>query len=316
MKKLCAFYIFLLLLSLCGCEENTENSQTRFMLDTVATLKADCSDEVINGAFELCEKYEKLLSRTVQGSDVWRLNNTDGFSEVSFETKEIIERAIYYSEISGGKFDISVYAVSSIWDFNNQIVPDRNEIAEALQNIDYESIETNGNSINLNGRQIDLGSIAKGYIADRVKEYFLENGVEKGIIDLGGNIVAFGNSYKIGIQRPFHSDVIATLHLENASAVTSGIYQRYIEKDGRILHHIIDPATGYGIENELASVTVIGKSSFDCDALSTVCMLLGSERGKKLIESIPETEAVFIDREEKLTITSGLSKKGLNIYLK
>ncbi len=315
MKKFTAVYLIFLLLSLCGCEENT-NSQTRFVLDTVATLTADCSDKVLNEAFLLCENYEKLLSRTKETSEIYKLNNSTGFIEVSKETAKIIERAVYYSKISDGKFDITVYPISSLWDFKNQIIPDRNEIAEALQNVDYESIEINGNSINLNGKKIDLGGIAKGYIADEIKAFLLENGTEKALINLGGNIVAFGKDYKIGIQRPFSDDTIATLHISDASVVTSGIYQRYIEADEKIYHHIIDPDTGYGVENELAGVTVIGKSSLDCDALSTVCMLLGTEKGKKLIEGIQNTEAVFIDKDENITLTNGLSKKGENIYLK
>lgn len=315
MKKFTAVYLIFLLLSLCGCEENT-NSQTRFVLDTVATLTADCSDKVLNEAFLLCENYEKLLSRTKETSEVYKLNNSTGFIEVSKETAKIIERAVYYSKISDGKFDITVYPISNLWDFKNQIIPDRNEIAEALQNVDYESIEINGNSINLNGKKIDLGGIAKGYIADEIKAFLLENGTEKALINLGGNIIAFGKDYKIGIQRPFSDDTIATLHISDASVVTSGIYQRYIEADEKIYHHIIDPDTGYGVENELAGVTVIGKSSLDCDALSTVCMLLGTEKGKKLIEGIQNTEAVFIDKDENITLTNGLSKKGENIYLK
>jgi len=316
MKKITAFYLALLLFSLCGCEENNKNSQTRFLLDTVVTLTADCNDEILSGAFELCENYEKMLSRTIKESDVQKLNSSEGFITVSEETAEIIEKALYYSELSNGKFDITVYSVSSLWDFNNQIVPDRSEIAEALQNIDYQSIEIEENCVNLNGRQIDLGGIAKGYIADRLKDYFTGNGTDSGIINLGGNIVVFGNDYKIGIQKPFSNDISATLHLKNCSAVTSGIYQRYIKSGDKIYHHIIDPDTGYGVENELAGVTIIGESSFDCDALSTVCMLLGTENGKKLIENTDGFEAVFIDRKGKITITDGLFKKDKDIYLK
>ncbi len=315
MKKITAFYLVFLLLGLCGCEGNT-NSQTRFVLDTVATLTADCSDEVLSEAFLLCENFEKQLSRTKENSDVYKLNNSNGFIEVSEETVKIIERAVYYSKLSNGKFDITVYPVSSLWDFKNQIIPDRKEIAEALKNVDYESIEIIENSINLNGKKIDLGGIAKGYIADEIKSFLVNKGAEKALINLGGNIVAFGDDYKIGIQRPFGNDTVATIHISDASVVTSGIYQRYIEKDEKIFHHIIDPDKGYGVQNELSSVTVIGKSSLDCDALSTACMLLGTEKAKALIEKTPETEAIFIDRDESLTLTSGLSKKGSNIYLK
>ena len=313
MKKLTYLYVMLLLISLCGCEKNTE--QTRFVLDTVAKITADCDEETLSGAFSLCEEYENLLSRTVNSSDVYRLNSASDFVEVSDSTAEIIDRALFYSELSGGKFDITVCSVSELWDFKNQIIPNRNEIAEALKNVDYESIETGKNKVNLNGKKIDLGAIAKGYIADRIKEYLIENGTEKAIINLGGNIVAFGEEYKIGIQKPFSGDNAAILCIENMSVVTSGIYQRYIEENGKIYHHIIDPTTGYGVENELASVTVIGKSSLECDALSTVCMLLGTEKGMEIIENTPATEAVFISREGSITLTEGIIQKKGMLYL-
>lgn len=316
MKNKASVCLLILLFSLCGCDRNNEISETRFMLDTVATLTADCSKETLNGAFSVCSDYEKLLSRTVENSDVYILNQSEGFTEVSEETVKIIDRSIYFSKVSYGKFDITVCPVSQLWDFKNQVIPSKDEISEALQNVDYESIEIKGNSVNLNGKKIDLGSIAKGYIADGLKNYFLENGVTEGIINLGGNVVVFGKEYNVGIKRPFSGDIIAVLKLEDKSAVTSGIYERYIENGGKIYHHIIDTDTGYGVENELASVTVIGNSSFDCDALSTVCMLLGTEKGLEIIESFPDTEAVFLSRDEKITLSSGLIQKNNSIYLK
>lgn len=315
MKRFLLFCLFPLIISLCGCE-NTENTETRFVLDTVATITANCDSKTISGAFSICEDYEKLLSRTVKGSDVYTLNNTNGFSEVSSETIEIINRSLYYSKITDGKFDITVYPVSSIWDFKNQIIPSKDEIAEALKNVDYESIEINGNSVNLNGKKIDLGSIAKGYIADKVAEYLKSNGATKGIVNLGGNVVNFGKKYNVGIMRPFSNDVIAVIESEDKTCVTSGIYQRYIKDGENIYHHIIDTKTGYGIQNELASVTVIGNNSLDCDALSTVCMLLGTDEGLKLIENTPDTEAVFIDKNDKITLSKGLMLKNNTIYFK
>lgn len=310
MRKLSVFCMILMLTALCGCEENTE--QTRFLLDTVANIKADCDSETLSGAFSLCEELEKTLSRTKENSDVWKLNNSDGFTEVSEDTKKIIEKSIYYSGLSGGKFDVTVYAVSSLWDFKNQVIPSRDEIAEALKNIDYESIEIRETKVNTNGKQIDLGGIAKGYIADRVKEYLASKDVKKGLINLGGDVVCFGDTYKIAIEMPFKGTSAAILKIKDKAVVTSGIYQRYIEKDGKYYHHIIDPETGYGAETDLASVTVIGESAFDCDALATVCMLVGLEKGKDLIESTG-AEAVFIDRKGEITYTSGIFKK--NGYL-
>lgn len=316
MKKKISVYIILLLLSLCGCNRNTEISDTRFVLDTVATLTADCDEKILDGAFSVCSDYEKMLSRTVKDSDVYKLNQSLGFTKVSNETLEIIKRSLYYSSLSGGKFDITIYPVSSLWDFKNQIVPSKDEVAEALKNVDYESIEIKENSVNLGSKKIDLGGIAKGYIADKVKSYLMENGAENGIVNLGGNVVVFGKDYRIGIKKPFSEDVIAVLKLKDKSAVTSGIYERYIKKDGEFYHHIIDTATGYPVQNELASVTVVGNSSLDCDALSTVCMLEGTKKGLEIIEKTPETEAVFISKDLEITLSSGLAIKNNNIYFK
>lgn len=316
MKKLTSVYLLLLAFCLCGCQSNSMSSDTQFILDTVATITANSDSDVINGAFELCQNYEKKLSRTKKESEVYKLNSFGGFKETDEETLKIIERSVYYGELSSGKFDITVLPVSSLWDFNNQIIPSKSEIAEALQNVDYEAIEIVGNKVNLNGKQIDLGGIAKGYIADRVKDYLTENGATKGIINLGGNVIVFGKEYEVGIQKPFSDGISATLKLKNKSVVTSGIYQRYIKDGDALYHHIIDPDTGYGIENELASVTVIGDCSMDCDALSTVCMLVGTENAKKIIENTPDTEAVFIDRDGNLKLTDGLFLKDGCVYLK
>ena len=316
MKKTVTLSTLLVLMLLCGCDaEKPENSETRFLMDTVVTLTAECDGETIDGAFALCENLESILSRTVKDSDVYRLNRTDGFVKVSSHTLKNVERALYYAELSGGRFDITVCPVSELWDFKNQIVPDRDEIAEALKNVDYHSVEIKDDEISAGGKQIDLGGIAKGYITDELINYFKENGAKNAIISLGGNIGLIGK-HTVGIKKPFDGSVILTAELEDMCVSTSGIYERYIEKDGKIYHHIIDPETGYGVENELASATVIAEKSIDCDALSTVCMLLGEEKAAELIDSIPGTEAVFIDRDEKITMTSGLYREAEKIYFK
>ncbi|MBR7133912.1 MAG: FAD:protein FMN transferase [Clostridia bacterium] len=316
MKKVDIAYILMLLFILCGCEADNGQSETRFVMDTVVTLTADCDSETLNGAFELCEGYDKLLSRTDTDSEVYRLNNSEGFVSVSEDTVKIIERSLYFSELSGGKFDITVCPVSELWDFNNQVIPSKDEIAEALKNIDYEDIEIKDSTVNLNGKKIDLGGIAKGYVADEIASFFKEKGVKKGIVNLGGNVAVFGEEYNVGIKRPFGDDVIAVIRLRDKSAVTAGIYERYIKSGDKIYHHIIDPETGYGVENELASVTVIGDSSLECDALSTVCMLLGKEKATEIIENQTDTQAVFIDRSGNITLTAGLYMKKNTIYLK
>ena len=306
----------LVLLLLCGCNSGeTENSETRFLLDTVCTLTADCEGEVIDGAFSLCEELERTLSKTLRDSDVYKLNNTEGFVSVSEDTLKTVERALYYSELSGGKFDITIAPVSALWDFKNQVVPSKDEISEALQNVDYHSVEIKNGEISLGTKQIDLGGIAKGYIADKAAEYLKEKGAKRALVNFGGNICTVGQ-YNIGIKKPFDGSVIATVAIKDKCAVTSGIYERYIKSNGKIYHHILDPKTGYGVENELASVTVIGEKALDCDALSTVCMLSGTEKGLEIINNTADTEAVFIDRDKNITLSLGLYRENDKIHFK
>lgn len=311
MKKIISLNLSLVLFILCGCTSNQENKNTRFLLDTVVTLTAKCSSKTLNGAFDVCSDYEKKLSCTEKASEVYLLNNSDEFCSVSDDTLKILQKSLYYAALSDGKFDITVYSVSSLWDFNSEIIPSRDEIAEALKNVDYQSIEISGNSVCLHGRQIDLGGIAKGYIADRLLEYFKQNGVSECIINLGGNITFSGDRYyTVGIKKPFsQNELSAKIKLRNKSAVTSGVYERYIEKDGVIYHHILDPKTGYACDTDLYSATIICDSAFDADALSTVCILTGLEKAEKIIESTEGTEAIFIDNRQNIHYTSGLLLK-------
>lgn len=312
----------LVLVSFCACSKDAENSETRFLLDTVVTLSAQCSDNVLSSAFGECERYEKLLSTNIDSSDVYKLNSStdnDSLVKISKDTKEILERSVYYSEKTGGKFDITVYPVSSLWNFKNETVPERDEIAQALRRVGYDSIDIEDGGAKLNGAMVDLGGIAKGYIADRLLDFFKAKSVKSGIINLGGNVLVFGDKeYRVGIKKPFseENECIAFLNLKNKSAVTSGIYERCFYKDGKLYHHIIDPETGYPAESDLVSATVISDSSFDADALSTCSVLLGGIKAKELIENTKNTEAVFIDKSGNISYTSGLKKEKNDFYIK
>ena len=308
MKKSLTLGTILVLTLLCSCA-TVQNTATEIYFDTAVTLTADCSDEVLAGAFLLCEKYEKSLSRTRSDSEISLLSGSK--RTVSDDTLEVINKGLYYSELSGGKFDITTAALSNIWDFENGVIPSRDEISEALKNVDYDSIKIFGNTIDTNGKNIDLGGIAKGYISDKLLAYFNENQVKSGIINLGGNITVFGDRYyKIGIKKPFsENEICGTLRLSNKSVSTSGIYERFFESGGVLYHHILDTKTGYPVDTDLLSASVIGETSADCDALSTVCMLYGLKKANELIENTEDFEAVFIDKNYKITVTSGLKIK-------
>lgn len=318
MKKITSLSMAIICLLLIGCNEKPKNlKSSRFMLDTIVTLDINCDQKTLEEAFLLCEKYENLLSKTRKNSDVYKLNNADDYITVSKDTIKIIKRSVYFSGISGGLFDITICPVTNLWDFEGTTLPDRKEIEEAIKNVNYERIKTDGEKVFLDGTEIDLGGIAKGYIADKLLSFFKEKNVTDGIINLGGNVIVFGNKEKsVGIAKPFsENEIVAKVKLKNKSIVTSGTYERFIDIGGKIYHHILDPKTGYSCETDLNSATVIGDTSLDLDALSTICILLGKEKATKLIEQTENTEAVFIDKQGKLTYTKGLKYKDNTFYL-
>ena len=318
MKKITSLSMAIICLLLIGCNEKPKNlKSSRFMLDTIVTLDINCDQKTLEEAFLLCEKYENLLSKTRKNSDVYKLNNADDYITVSKDTIKIIKRSVYFSGLSGGLFDITICPVTNLWDFEGTTLPDRKEIEEAIKNVNYERIKTDGEKVFLDGTEIDLGGIAKGYIADKLLSFFKEKNVTDGIINLGGNVIVFGDKEKsVGIAKPFsENEIVAKVKLKNKSIVTSGTYERFIDIDGKIYHHILDPKTGYSCETDLNSATVIGDTSLDLDALSTICILLGKEKATKLIEQTENTEAVFIDKQGKLTYTKGLKYKDNTFYL-
>ena len=183
-------------------------------------------------------------------------------------------------------------------------MPEDAAIKEALSHVSYDTIRFGAgtssetalpvyNTVTLNDPQaaIDLGFIAKGYIADKLKEYLLSRGVESACISLGGNVITIGEKpdgspFRIGIQEPFSADgtSIGTIDIQDLSVVTSGIYERCFYEDDILYHHILDTATGYPVENELASVTIICDSSTKADALSTSCLCMGLENGRQYLD--------------------------------
>ncbi len=306
-------------LLVCGCAkvEPKKESVVGFYLDTVITLTAYVEDaSVLRDALEECGRYEALLSRTVEGSDVWRINHAGGKPvRVSAQTLEILEAARQVSQLSGGAFDITIAPASTLWDFTSgaKTLPDADALKAAAAQVDYRRVTVDGDAVTLpEGMMIDLGGIAKGYIADAVKQYLMDRGVTSAILSFGGNIVAIGKKpdgspWKVGIQdidRPT-GEYMAVAQNFGGSTVTSGIYERGFELDGVYYHHILDARTGWPVENALASVTIFSESSMWGDALATAAFALGPEDGMKLIDSIDGVEAAFIARDRTITTSRG-----------
>ena len=311
-------------ISISGCKEAiTPITKTGFYFDTVLqiTLYDDQNETLINDCFQMAEDFEQLISKTVEGSDIYNLNHASGVPvTVSDETISLLEAGLYYCELSEGSFDITIGSLAELWDVKNNpgIIPSENDIATALSCVGYGNISINGNEVMLTNpdTQLDLGAIAKGYIADRMKEYLNENGITEGIINVGGNILVLGpkadcSPYTIGIQRPFSTEgeAMYSVEITDGTVVSSGVYERYFEKDGMVYHHILDPITGYPYQNGILSVTIFCPESVDGDGLSTTCFSLGMEKGMALIESIPDAEAIFITEDYELVTSSGMGSK-------
>lgn len=306
-----------------GCSKK-EVSQTAFLLDTVSTITIydysgdQSADDIINECFSLCTEYEKKLSRTINTSEISAINSAKGDKvQVSDQTAELIKKAIKYSELSNGKFDITVAPVTSLWDFKSEspAPPSDSNIKEALYHVNYKNISVEGNTVQLldENAAIDLGGIAKGYIGDKAKEFLIEKGVKKALINLGGNILVIcpeNDSLIIGIQDPNAQEgtLSGAISTNGNSLVTSGIYQRCFEYNGKLYHHILDTSTGYPVDNNLGSVTIIGPESADCDALSTTVFCLGAEEGLKLINSLDGYEAVLITKDNETLFSDGINK--------
>jgi FAD:protein FMN transferase len=323
----------LVLLSFFGCSKSASEgskdgeadyiTKTSFALNTVCTIHLyDSKDQtILEEAFQLVNKYEKIYSMHAEDSELYQLNHgllphTDRTYTVSNELADILKYGLKYSKLSKGAFDITIGPVSSQWDFISEqpIVPKQENLKKGLANVGYQYIRQNENEITFlkDGVQIDLGAVAKGYIADRVKELLLTKGIKSAIINLGGNVLCIGNKmtgipFKVGVQKPFadRNETVAVMEISDRSVVSSGVYERFFQIDDKLYHHILNPKTGFPYDNDLISVTIISKSSVDGDCLSTSCFSLGLEKGLKLIENTPDTYAVFITKDYTIHYSKG-----------
>lgn len=320
MKRIYRYILLCIItLLLCGCSMTTKEplSKTRFHFDTVITITLydSIDEEILNTCFEYCKEFENLVSRTIPTSDISRINAAAGSSvEVSDTTINLLKKGFEFGELSNGVFDITIAPLMELWDIKNNPgnVPSESDITEALSHVDYKNIVIDGNTVTLTDPDaaIDLGGIAKGYMADQLKEYLLSEGVTSAIINLGGNVLTVGEkpdgtSFNIGIQKPFEKQntTITSVQVKDSSVVTSGSYERYFKVDDTIYHHILNTETGYPCDNGLLSVTILSEKSIDGDALSTACFALGLEEGQKLIESLENIDAIFVTKDYEIIDT-------------
>ena len=326
MKKIVIFISLILMIFIVGCStKDVDNpiSRTEIIMGTTVgvTLYENGSEEVLDKVFKRVQEIENLVSINKEETEIDKLNENAGISPVKLSDSsfEIIEKALYYSKLSTGGYDLTVGPLVKLWNIGLEgaKVPTPEEISNTLPLIDYNSLELNkeGQTIFLTKKNmmIDLGSIAKGYAADEISKILAENNVHSAIINLGGNVYAHGekidgSDWKIGIQNPFNErgNIVGLVKVKNKTVVTSGIYERYIEQDGVKYHHLLDPKTGYPFDNNIAGVSIITDKSIDADALSTIVFSKGVDEGLKFVEDLPNVDAIFITKDNKIYLSKGI----------
>ena len=301
-------------------------------------------EDLIREAFALARDYENKLSRTIESSDIGRFNASAQGCLVDADTARLLLDCKNAYDLSEGMLDVSLGAVTSLWDFSalEPEVPEAEAIAQGLLHVGHwDKVFFKTPQAGSGGRweilkedpgiMLDLGAVAKGFVADRAADFLQSEGIERAVINFGGNVVFLGTKenggmWVCGIEDPAAgkseeriqdralagSVQVSPKDGEAISVVTSGTYERCFEQDGVLYHHVLDPRSGYPVETDLLSATVFGASSQMCDALSTSCLLLGSEKGLSLIESQPGYEAIFLLRDDSVVQSSGANFTRLN----
>ncbi|MDP8221137.1 MAG: FAD:protein FMN transferase [Candidatus Stygibacter frigidus] len=273
-----------------------KSSQTAFIMDTFFEVEAAGRitdlDAVIDSAFALARDYEHLLSYYDEDSQISRLNNSQGMKTgIDSGLKDILDKGQQFYQATGGRYDLSIGRLSDLWNINKARIPEENEITEALANTGFDRIIIEGDSIQVpSGMKLNLGSVAKGYIVDRVLDYLKDKGVSEILVNAGGDIRIWGSGETlIGIQHPRkeRGEVIDKIRMKDQAVVTSGDYERYFEIDGVRYHHILNALTGHPAR-ECVSATAIASDAETADALSTAAFVMPVQDAIKLADGLTD----------------------------
>lgn len=326
-KKKYILSVLFLSIFLFSCNTQKETilePQTELVIGTVCTINLfeDGTEDLYSTLFDQLSDIENKMSVNIATSEIALANQNAGIKpvEISYETYEIIEASIDIANITNGAFNPAIGPLVKIWAIGTDAarIPTQEEITEAINLCDWKNIELekkdNVYSVFLTkkGMSLDLGGVAKGFAADSIRSILTENNVQKAMIDLGGNVFAYGEKaentpWRIGIKNPFNStgSPIIALSLTDTSVVTSGVYERFFENNGVRYHHLLNSNTGYPENNNLLSVSIVSESSMLADILSTAVFVLGLEEGMSLLEE--QKIQGFCITNEKEIITTGNS---------
>lgn len=329
-KRIVKIIIFIItIFYMTGCNKSiyisndTKYKKDFFAMDTYMEFTAygKNAEEGLEKAIERVEEMEKIFSVTNKDSEVYAVNHRrENTVQVSQRLMDMLEYTFKISKNTGGTFDISIYPILCAWGFttSDYHIPSLQEITDLLKKTGYDKIQidTNENKVMLQeGMEIDFGGIAKGYSSDEAVQALKECGVDSAILSLGGNIQALGSkpdgsAWNIAVKNPDNTDsYMGILQVRDKAVITSGGYERFFEGDnGEIYWHILNPATGYPAKQGLISVTIIGKSGKECDALSTALFVKGLDGAIEYWKEYGGFEAIFVTEEREIYITEGISK--------
>ncbi len=321
---LSACLLLLVSLSACSSQKDRVFSKTRVLMDTAITITVvaasqEGAEKAIDSAFREIEKIGKLSDFYSSGSEISLINKKAGISgvKVSPDVLQLVEKAVYVSEKTGGAYDMTIGSVSGLYDFHKKVLPGKDAVRKGLRLVNYRdiSIDRSVSSVFLKkeGMLIDPGGITKGYAADKALECLKKEGIASGIISVAGDIRAFGSKpdgrpWNIGIRNPRaesrEDDVMATIELMDAAISTSGDYERFFFSDNVRYHHILDPRTGRPA-SRCISVSIIADEAAYTDAFSTGIFIMGPEQGMKVLEEM-KFNGVIVDNRGRIHMTPGI----------
>ncbi len=302
--------------SFCACVPQSKEASMEAM-DTYMNFKVFGSNSMyaIEEIQDEVKALEGSLSATDKKSEIFGLNN-NGQAKLSGDTIELVNRSLELCDSLGGALDISVYPIVREWGFisGDYKVPSGSEIEELLTKVNYKNIKVDNNTVTLkDGMQLDLGAVAKGYAADKCLDIVGNEALKSAILNFGGTVATYGlkpdgSRWKVAITDPDNtSEYFGYLSCETAVVATSGGYERYFEKDGKTYIHIINPETGYPVDNGVKSVSVVCSEGVYADALSTALYVMGKDKAMEYFKKHRDFDFIILTDDNKMYISSGIS---------
>ena len=296
-----------------------KKSKTDFAMGSVIsvqTFNSKYDENVEQRVIDCIKDHDKFLSNKIESSTISMLNEGTTVTLDNFTYDALVMSKKIYKK-TDGKAALTVGALSKLWDFDSgkNVVPEKEDIEKVLKTVNDDNLRFNERQTSVkNGSILDLGSIGKGFACDKAARVLNESDVENAVVAVGGSIYAKGytapgRKIRVGIRNPFgnENEYLGYISTDNAFISTSGNYEKVFEKDGKKYHHLLDCTTGYPVEGDLISVTVICDNGAKSDALSTACFVMGYGEKTLSLLADEDAEAIFVFEDKSVIITKKLN---------